>query len=420
MARRDRVVRGRVIVGVIGPIAAPGPAQVVEALYRLVLDGRDPQLAYGFAEDGKNWSNNDHSLAEWCAEMVVSVPFATPESVLAIAARQQWRVDAEHPVRFVLSGDYVIQVADQALGDGVDFLRRMSDVLAFSAGEAPLTPLAAEQPQFPLLAALRASSSGWRHRSIVPTGYLARRRTDRGKRSRSLWHPDVVAVAASAPRSTLQVMQSWAHARDESLTVTAVLSAVLRRSLSAAGISLGGDAAVVVDLRRFLDPARGTVRGNFFSVVNLRVADPGNPGQLTRAIRSALESGSAARALLRTLVHRELFGAPTKVALEVSAVPRARLVFNNLGDTGALRGVRWKAPAEGRVCACLIRPDRPEDIMLVVLGLADALHVSASFHGTSFAPDRVQRALNEALRAPLALLENAGLDLASVDDDRQR
>jgi hypothetical protein len=418
MARRDRVVRGRVIVGVIGPITAPSPAQVVEALYQLVLDRRDPQLAYGFAEDGKNWSNNDHALADWCAEMVVSIPFATPESVLAIAARQQWRVDAEHPVRFVLSGDYVIQVADQALGDGVDFFRRMWDVLAFATGATPITPVAVEPPQFPVLAALRASSSGLRHPSVVAAGHLPRRRAGARRRTKSPWHPDVLAVAASAPRSSLQVIRGWARARDESLTVTAVLSAVVRRSLGAAGVSLDTDAAVVVDLRRFLAPTAGTVRGNFSSTVNLRVSDPGDPGQLVRAIRSALQSGSAVRALLRSIVRRELFGAPARVPLEVSTEPQARLVFNNLGNCGALPGLRWKAPPEGRLCVCLMRPDRPEDISLVVLGLADALHVSASFHATTFAPDRIQRALNGALRDPVALLGDSSLDLAPADDDR--
>jgi hypothetical protein len=424
MARRDRVVRGRVIVGVVGPIVPPGPAQVVDALYQLVLDGRDPQLAYGFADDGKNWSNNNRALAEWCAEMVVSIPHAAGEPVLAMAARQQWRVDSEHPVRFVLSGDYVIQVADQALGDGVEFLRRMSDVLAISTGAVTLPPLASEQPLYPILAVLRATSSGSRRRSVMPAGSVSSGhsghaghaghgghgghadRSGRGGQTRSPWHPDVLTAAASAPRSTLQVVQGWARARDESLTVTAVLSAVLRRSLGAAGISLDRDAAVVIDLRRFLDPARRAVRGNFFSTVNLRVADPGNPGQLARAMRGALESGSAVRALLRTLVRRELFGSPATYPREVSAQPQARLVVTNLGDSGALTGLRWKAPAEERLCACLIRPDRPEDISLVVLGSADALHVSASFHGTTFAPERVQRALDEALRDPVALLNN--------------
>ena len=450
MARRDRLVRGQVIVGVVGPIVAPDAVDLVDALRHRLGDGRDPRLGFGFAEDGKSWSINDHEPAEWCAEMVVSIPPETPESILAIAARQIWRVDTEHPVRFVLCGDYVIQVADQALGDGVEFLRRMSDVLALATGGAAATARNGMQPtvtpsiaalrsaaqrptaqrtaalrksgrrptllrpgaelRYPLLAVLRASASTPRVSTAgrTPGRSPSRRLTPDVPRSvsreKSLWHPDVVVAAASAPRIAITRLRDWAQTRREPVTFSAVVSALLHRAFGRTGVPLASDVAVVVNLRRYLDPERGDVAGNFFSTLRLRVSDPGAPEQVSRAIRSAVNSTRPARALLATVIGRELFGPQERFPREIPAEPRARLVVNNLGDSRALDGLDWKAPPEGRLCACLIRPERAEDIVLVVLGLADALHVSASFHGTTFAHEQVQRALELALHDPLTVL----------------
>jgi len=448
MARRDRLVRGQVIVGVVGPIVAPDALNLVDALRQRLGDGRDPRLGFGFAEDGKNWSINHHEPAEWCAEMVVSIPPETPEAILAIAARQIWRVDTEHPVRFVLCGDYVIQVADQALGDGVEFLRRMSDVLALATGGVAATPRNGMLPnatspvperrpaaqrtaalrssslpsdaelRFPLLTVLRASAStprrGSTERTQSPSS--AERPSPAARstpavprpisRQKMLWHPDVVVAAASAPRTAITRLRDWARARREPATFSAVLSALLHRAFARTGVPLASDVAVVVNLRRYLDPERGDVSGNFFSTLRLRISDPGDPQQVSRAIRSAVNSTRPARALLATVIGRELFGPQERFPREISAEPRARLVVNNLGDSRALDSLDWKAPPEGRLCACLIRPERAEDIVLVVLGLADALHVSASFHGTTFAQEQVQMALELALRDPLGVLDD--------------
>ena len=225
-------------------------------------------------------------------------------------------------------------------------------------------------------------------------------------RQKALWHPDVVVAAASAPRTAITRLRDWAQTRREPATFSAVLSALLHRAFARTGVPLASDVAVVVNLRRYLDPERGDVAGNFFSTLRLRVSDVGDPEQVSRVIRSAVNSTRPARALLATVIGRELFGPPQRFPREISAEPRARLVVNNLGDSRALDSLDWKAPPEGRLCACLIRPERAEDIVLVVLGLADALHVSASFHGTTFAQEQVQRALELALRDPLGVLDD--------------
>jgi hypothetical protein len=446
MSRRDRLVRGQVIVGVVGPIDAPDASDLTDALRQLVMDGYDPRVGYGFAEDGKNWSINDHTPADWCEEMVVSIPSATPETILAVAARQVWRVDTEHPVRFVLSGDYVIQVADQAIGDGVEFLRRMSDVLGLATGVAPVAPRPTGSPRFPLLAVLRASAgrphhvlsglvdratrrtsaavgtaspgttaahgiTGTPRASTVPRYSVLRPLPRRRVRRKTLWHPDVVVAAASTHHTVVTRLRRWAQASTEPTTFSAVLSALLRRAFERSGVPLAEHTAIVVDLRRFLHADQHEVAGNFFSTVRLRVSDPGNPAQVSRAIESAVTSTRPARALLATVLGRELFGMPERFPREIRAEPRARLVVNNLGESRALDSLAWKAPPEARLCACLIRPERAEDIVLVVLTLAEALHVSASFHGTTFAQEQVQLALDLALGDSLALLDDSGVPI---------
>jgi hypothetical protein len=410
MTIRDRLMRGAAVIGMIGPLEVPAREEVVAALRRIAREGLHTRVALGFHVDGKNWSYDTQTLDEWCDEIVVTVAPATADTILALATQQAWLIDAEHPLRFVLAGDYVIQLNDHSLGDGVMFLDRLATVLHVASGDVELPSWVTTKPHgSPLVRAMKTTFVAQRG---AVRELLDERKADRSLPRESIpgptvrWRPELVVIARSSPTSALKELQRWIRATDRTVTVAAALIVVLRRSLADAGIEMQRDTEVVYNLRRYLPADSGLVSGNFIAGLPVRVADPDDPKQVAEGIRIQLESGRPLAALALGVGRKALFGTQAELADEVHSTPRAMLVFNNLGVARSLQSLPWKTGPEERTCSFVVRSDEPDSITVLLTIIAGVIHLSASFHSNVFDEQILTAAFEHALANPVALLES--------------
>ncbi|MCU1404344.1 MAG: hypothetical protein JWQ43_647 [Glaciihabitans sp.] len=408
MNTRDRMLRGEVVTAIIGPIVVPSRDQVVQALLTIARHGHHTRIPLGFHVDAKNWVVDDDELKSWCEGMVVTIAPATAETINSIALRQAWLVDAERPLRFVLAGDYVIQVNDHALGDGVMLMDRLTTVLRVAAGGQDLPPWVTTVPAHrPIQLALRHT---FLHTKSAIRRLLADRRADRSSReSRDIgpvrpWRPELAVATATAPVASLKQIQSWIRSTDRSLTVAAALLVVLRRALESSGMELQNKTEVIYNLRRYLPPEVSLVDSNFIAGLPVQVSDPNDVKQVDEAMRRQFDSGRPLAVLLLGVIQHVIFGNQFKMPTEVGQSPRASMVFNNMGVSRSLQQLPWTAPVEGRSCNFVVRADGPEDITLIIVIVAGAIHLTAAFNSNVFDEARLSLALQEALDNPLAHL----------------
>ncbi|PRY70411.1 hypothetical protein B0I08_101546 [Glaciihabitans tibetensis] len=405
MTLRDRLMRGEAVVGIVGPLKVPERAAVVRALHTLALCGPQTRIGLGFDLDGKSWRYDPAVLAQWCEDIVITLPAVTAESVVTVANRQAWLLDAEHPLRFALAGDYVIQVNDHALGDGVLFVDRLSSVIRMAGGTTELPSWATTIPgKFPLRSAV--VSTFVRRRGAV-RALVADRRKQHGRsdeaasRETLLWRPDVAVLDATIPAAQMASIKKWSREIDPALSISSALIVLLRRSLQEAGVPLQHDTTVIYNLRRYLPNTEWVVDGNFIAGLPVRVKSPDDVRSVGAGMLGQIESARPLAALVIGVVRAAIFGVPLTLWREVTAHPRMELVFNNLGRASPLEILPWSAPPGGRTCVIVTRPGGPEEAVALVALIEGELHVTVTFHGNVFDADRVSNALRLLAADPL-------------------
>lgn len=406
---RDQLLRGDPVVGVLGPMKVPEREAVVRAVRVLAAAGPHTRVALGFDPDSKHWNIDPDRLDEWCDEIVVSIPALTAEEVVSVGNRQAWLLDATHPLRIVLAGDYVVQVNDHALGDGVLFVDRLAAIISMAAGSAVPTWVADVPVAQPLRRAVRHTLL----RRGAVSSLAAERRDDRAVArahtndgvdggEQHEWRPELAVVATSVP--TERMIELKAATRGTNATLSAALIVLLRKALLDEGIALQRDPMVIYNLRRYLPSDASVVSGNFVSGLPVRASDPADPVSLSAAMQAQLESARPLAALVVGVVKASLVGVPGRLWRAVGEHPAANLVFNNLGRAVPFDALPWTTEPDRRTCAIITRPGGPEDVTILLAMVAGTLHVTASFHSNVLDEGAVTRALDRFCENPTALL----------------
>jgi hypothetical protein len=408
MTLRDQLLRGDPVVGVLGPMHLPPREDIVRAVRTVAAAGPHTRVALGFAADAKYWHIDPTNLEEWCEEIVVSVPPVNADAIVALANRQAWLLDAQHPLRIILAGDYIIQVNDHALGDGVLFVDRLATIISLATGVRTLPYWVSTAPApNPLRRAVRHTLA---HRGAI-AALTAERRADRAHarahpgRSTGVpreWRPDLSIVATRVAATRMAAFKS--AARGSAATLSASLIVALRSALRSEDVPLSRDAMVIYNLRRYLPEGENVVSGNFVSGLLVRAANPDDAESLSDAMRVQIESARPLAALVVGVVKAGLVGVPSRLWRSVGDRPSANLVFNNLGRAEAFDGLPWTASPDDRTCAIITRPGSPEDVTILMVMVAGVLHVTASFHANVLNEEAVNRALARFAADPVALL----------------
>jgi hypothetical protein len=408
MTLRDQLLRGDPVVGVLGPMRVPPREAIVRAVRTIAAAGPHTRVALGFDPDAKFWRLDPANLEEWCEEVVVSVPPVDAESVVALANRQAWLLDAQHPLRIVLAGDYIIQVNDHALGDGVLFVDRLAAIISLGTGARTLPEWVRTVPApHPLRRAVRHTLA---HRGAV-AALIAERRADRAHvrahpaESAGVpveWRPEMSVVATRIPATRMAGFK--AAARETTATLSASLVVALRRALNGEGVPLSRDPMVIYNLRRYLPDGESAVSGNFVSGLLVRAGNPNDPVSVSEAMRVQIESARPLAALVVGVVKAALVGVPSRLWRSVGDRPSANLVFNNLGRAETFDGLPWTTSPDDRTCAIITRPGGPEDVTILMVMVSGVLHVTASFHSNVLDEAAVGRALDRFAADPVSLL----------------
>jgi hypothetical protein len=438
MTLRDQLLRGDAVIGIVGPVTVPDRASFVRALHTLALCGPHTRIGLGFDLDGKNWRYDSASLAQWCDEIVVTVPPVTAETVVDIANRQAWLLDAEHPLRFALAGDYVIQVNDHALGDGVLFVDRLATVIRMANGARELPVWATRVPaRHPLR---RATTSTFIRPRGAIRALLANRRSEQvdvaattpalsttaasataasttTASATTAWRPDVAVLVATVTPERMGEIKRWNAALDPALSISAALMVLVRRALEAAAIPLQPVTSVIYNLRRYLPAGANDVDGNFIAGLPVRVRDPDDVRAVAAGMRGQIDTGRPLAALTIGVARAALFGVPLTLWRRVSASPQMHLVYNNLGRAHPFEALPWLAQPRDRTCVIVTRPAEPEEVIALVAMIDGVLHMTVTFHGNVFETERVAEALHLLETDPVALLRNADPTLGTAQSE---
>jgi hypothetical protein len=420
MTLRDQLLRGEAVIGIVGPVDVPDRAAFVKALHTLALCGPQTRIGLGFDLDGKSWRYDPGSLAQWCDDIVVTVPPVTADSVVAVASRQAWLLDAEHPLRFALAGDYVIQVNDHALGDGVLFVDRLAAVIRMASGETELPVWATRVPaRSPLRAAV--TSTFLRGNGAIGALFANRRAEGRSAaalttRDSVVWRPDIAVLASTISAQRMAEIKQWNAAVDPTLSISAALIVGVRRALEAAAVPLRRDTVVIYNLRRYLPADACDVDGNFIAGLPVRVEDPHDVRAVAAGMAGQIASGRPLAALTIGVVRAAIFGVPLTLWRRVTARPQMELVFNNLGRAKPLESLPWRVPPAERTCVIVTRPDGPEEAIALVAMVDGVLHVTVTFHRNVFDVEQVQDALRLLESDPVALLNLGEGNAVSLAD----
>ncbi|MEO7126869.1 MAG: hypothetical protein ABI382_06595 [Nakamurella sp.] len=145
-------------MGVVGPIAGLARDGVVAAVRRIADIGPRTRVAVSFVSGSRRWQHHDDCLDSWCDDLVIDVSPATPDAIVGIAAQQVLTVSPQHPLRFVVAGDYLIEVGHHAPEDGKQHLELLITVANLATGSAEdLHMFKSSLERLPLWKAVRAT-----------------------------------------------------------------------------------------------------------------------------------------------------------------------------------------------------------------------------------------------------------------------
>jgi hypothetical protein len=410
MSLRDRMLRGQIVIGVVGPVATGDRAHYVEALQRIARRGPWTRVALRSRPHDPHWYFDPDDTDRWCEQLVTELPPAETETIGAVALEQARIITSEHPLHFFIAGDYVIQVGDHMLGDGKGFVDRMAAVVKMGAGDTELPEWTTTKfESFPLWKAARDTllrdSTTRRRLFAARRAEIGAHENERDNAAETvLWRPQRAAAHVVVPATRLREIQAWAREPGRGATVSSAILVLIRKAFLSAGLPLQRSQTVIYDVRRYLHDGAGQVGGNFVTGLPLRVDDIGDPRQVAEAMNVQLNSARPLAALLMGVGQYLASRKEATVISERRSAPAAHLVFNNLGAARSLQRLPWTAERDERNLTIIVPAESPEQVTVTVAGIASCLQVTAAFHANVFDEDTVRRALRHFAEAPLGVL----------------
>ncbi|MEO9011379.1 MAG: hypothetical protein ABI382_13490 [Nakamurella sp.] len=402
------------VIAVVGPFAGLQRRAVVAAVRRVAKAAPHMRIALSRTTLGRRWRHNDNRLDEWWDGLVTCVPPATCDTIEEIAIQQNSVISVDHPLHFVVAGEYLIIVRDHCLGDGkvlVDLLGAVVNI-AMGGTEDPDWSTLRLEP-LPLLRAVRAT---FLRSPQTCRALLVARRLDSGgeaiteNRDLTAWSPKLAVVYAVSPVTVQRRLRKWARSTDDAVTVSSALLVALRRAFDTCGVTPEPEQSVIYDIRRYLPNGSGVVNGNFITGLTISGSAVDDPAQVGGAMQTHVDSGRPLAALVAGVLRHWGRRCPMKSIVNVPRNPQAHLVFNNMGTLRTLQRLPWSQDADHRKCMFAVEPAGPEHVTVTLATVAGALHLSASFHANVFDVNDVRHALALAATNPLMLL---GVDNAA-------
>jgi hypothetical protein len=176
------------------------------------------------------------------------------------------------------------------------------------------------------------------------------------------------------------------------VSIMSLITLAVARSLRAQGIETEDCADVIVDLRRYLPPGKGTL-ANFVAVAPIPI---GNACDVFRFAK-ALEQYTSGYGILTRHVASSLFSYMRSISPEFGRFStrrsRAKLSVSDMSARDEMQKIAWK-PGGDRVFVIKLVPNYSNQIAIAVARIESELHVTAAFYESHFDPKVVQSALD--------------------------
>jgi hypothetical protein len=408
MAVNDKMAGQSTIVGVVGPIRMPPRDALVAALLKIAELGPGARAGLRFDRPGSGWVYDPATLAAWCDSLITVVDSLVGDDAVTAAVRYGGSIDDSRPLRFLIAGDYLIQLYEHSLGDSTLLLGLLGTVVSVAGGDPLPGWLSVPSAAHPITAALWHTFG--RHPRQV-SALLAARSEDApppraaAPRQRA-WTPSPAIAYVAIPALSMRTIRDWCRRAGNGPTTTAVMLVLLRRALRQEGLPAAATCTVVYDVRRYLPDGLSTVQ-NLITGIPLSVADPDDPWQVAAGIRGTVESGRPLAALAAGAAKRMVRPAARAAPTSVSTEPSAELVLSNMGVSRVLQRLPWIDPGGDRHAVFGVQPVGPAQFSVLMLLIDGVAHLTASFHDNVLDPAAVDRALRLVAARPESLLGEA-------------
>ena len=202
-------------------------------------------------------------------------------------------------------------------------------------------------------------------------------------------------------------MRKWRDEYAPGVTTSAITFAAFTAALHHLGLKPDtGGATFLADGRRYLDKDV-RIDSNFCMGPYLSPQDMMDPLSIHTTIKNELATGR----ILTMMVLREgkiaLDGAPgmpDPYPSELPIPPRPRLTFSNQGRHDLLGDLPWTVDPAWRVNLSVPTLNSPEGVTLTTSEMNGVLHLEATFHGSTFDPNLISRALEMVVTDPAGLI----------------
>lgn len=395
---RDRVLAGNAMSFAVGPLAELTRERFVEAVYAVAREGVQHRVGLLYGADPRTLLWDEALLRQTAEEMVEQVPAMTQAELVDFCVREANR-KTKAPLRFVLAGDYVVEVVDHAISDATETFQAFKSVIqklqdpAAKLDERKLT----ENPTWAafwgtfrlnrekLLAALSA------RRSALYAGAPA-------GQTRAVGRRDGLVLSVMSVEQAREIQK---HIRTAGGNLNSVLLAALMNRIRAAEIPFSA-VRTTYNLRQWL-PQGCVAGGNFIAAQQVA---GGTPKEIAAQID--LNNATAAPLLAATIgaVRNTVAGSKEHGAGKTMQHDgRMQLTFSGLGVVRTLETLPWKSK-EDHFYVGFTKPGPAGELTINAVKMKNKVYISGSYNAEAFSADLMQQVFDDVAAEPIRWAES--------------
>lgn len=400
MSTRDRIWAPLDAIRAVGPLADLTPGAVRAALHR--WHAADPAA--------RPLSRMDLVHRRWVPAdspdgILLDVDPTGPATVDTVVRRLLPLVPGDRPMLLAVHGGYLAARISHGVGDGRVVNPLLLDLLRMAVEDRP-SPTGSSRTRLPLPKA--AARHFARHpAALVAAGRVALPPPAVPPASARPWQPELCYASARSAPDGLRRLRGWRDAYAPGASAAAVVFAATSAALRLVGLRPYRPGIVVlVDARRYL-PAGSTVDGNFSWGQYLVPGDSEDPYAIDAVLRAEVASGRALVMLALRDARTAVLPGGVTVPTTVDSDARPELTVSHLGRLDGYADLPWTGPEHGYRFVCVPPPAGPAGVTFSYAEMAGALHVTAAFHGSTFEPAAMDRAVQLVATGPVELLRPA-------------
>ncbi|MBO3739753.1 lipopolysaccharide biosynthesis protein [Actinoplanes flavus] len=388
----------------VGPLTGVDAERVRDALIGLHTADPTHRAVSRLDRSGANWQHMDGaSFARYVQDAVTDLG-PGPVDFDAMTRQLQSEQRAHHPVRILVGGGYFALKVSHAYGDAgpVNTLVREIVLAASEQRAARIAPSKRHKTALP--------KAWWKQFGLKPGRWkegLSFARPPHIEEGPTRPWQAALTVRTARSAQVLGQMRAWRDQHAPGVTTSAITFAAFTAALIELGLKpdlRGG--TFLADARRYLDKGV-SIDSNFCMGPFLTPASLTDPVAIHTTLKAELATGRILTMMLLREGKIMLTGAPgmpDPYPAEVAVEPQPRLTFSNQGRHDMLGDLPWAVDPAGRVNQSVPTLNGPEGITLTTSEMNGVLHLEATFHGTTYDPAVIDRALYLVCSDPAGLI----------------